>query len=88
MPFYDRTMEIIRSGIRSSARLPEEYFTGTVRFDSVIEVHEGSNLLAGHVNFEPGARTNWYTHPSWQALIITFGRGFVQREGGKIEEVQ
>jgi len=81
-------MDIIRSGARPSTRMPAEYFTGTVRLDPVIDAHEGSSLLAGHVTFEPGARTNWHTHPKGQALIITFGRGFVQREGGTVEDVQ
>ena len=40
------------------------------------------------VTFEPGARTAWHTHPLGQTLIITSGRGRVQRDGGPIEEVQ
>lgn len=81
-------MEIIHNGKRSSVKGPEDWFTGTVRIDPVLDLHEGSDLLAGHVTFEPGARTNWHTHPKGQALIVTFGRGYVQREGGKIEEIQ
>lgn len=81
-------MEIIRSGTRSSIHVPAEYFTGKVRLDPVIDAHEGSSLLAGHVTFEPGARTNWHTHPRGQALIITFGRGYVQRDGGPVEEIK
>ena len=41
-----------------------------------------------HVTFEPGARTAWHTHPLGQTLIITSGLGWVQREGGPIEEVR
>jgi quercetin dioxygenase-like cupin family protein len=37
--------------------------------------------------FEPGARTAWHTHPLGQVLIITGRAGWVQREGGPIEEV-
>jgi quercetin dioxygenase-like cupin family protein len=40
------------------------------------------------VTFEPGARTAWHTHPLGQTLIITAGLGWVQTEGGSIEEVQ
>jgi quercetin dioxygenase-like cupin family protein len=40
------------------------------------------------VTFEPGARTAWHTHPLGQTLVITSGLGWVQREGGPIEEVQ
>ncbi|SIS80852.1 hypothetical protein SAMN05878426_10536 [Phaeovulum vinaykumarii] len=39
------------------------------------------------MTFEPGARTAWHTHPAGQTIIITFGRGRVQREGGPVEEV-
>ncbi len=39
------------------------------------------------VTFEPGARTAWHTHPLGQTLIITAGCGWVQREGGPVEEV-
>jgi quercetin dioxygenase-like cupin family protein len=43
---------------------------------------------AGQVTFEPGARTAWHTQPLGQKLIITAGLGWVQREGGPIEEVR
>ena len=42
----------------------------------------------GSVTFEPGARTAWHTHPLGQTLIITAGLGWVQTEGGPIEEVR
>ena len=40
------------------------------------------------VTFEPGARTAWHTHPLGQTLIVTFGCGRAQREGGPIEEIR
>ena len=40
------------------------------------------------VTFEPGARTAWHTHPLGQTLIVTSGCGFVQREGGPVEEIR
>jgi quercetin dioxygenase-like cupin family protein len=39
------------------------------------------------VTFEPGVRTAWHTHPLGQTLIVTAGCGWVQREGGSIEEI-
>lgn len=47
-----------------------------------------SRDLAANVTFEPGARTAWRTHPLGQTLIITSGLGWVQRDGGPIEEVR
>ena len=43
---------------------------------------------AGQVTFEPGARTAWHTHPLGQTLIVTAGLGWVQREGGQVEEIR
>ena len=43
---------------------------------------------AGHRRFEPGARTAWHTHPLGQTLIVTSGLGWVQREGGPLEEIR
>jgi quercetin dioxygenase-like cupin family protein len=40
------------------------------------------------VTFEPGARTAWHTQPLGQTLIVTAGCGWVQREGGPIEEIR
>jgi len=45
-------------------------------------------LNVGSVTFEPGARTAWHKHPLGQTLIITAGLGWVQTEGGQIEEVR
>ena len=42
---------------------------------------------SGHL-FEPGARTAWHTHPLGQTLVVTAGLGWVQREGGPIEEIR
>jgi quercetin dioxygenase-like cupin family protein len=42
-------------------------------------------LQGAHVTFEPGSRTAWHTHPLGQTLIVTFGRGLVQRWGGPVE---
>jgi quercetin dioxygenase-like cupin family protein len=43
---------------------------------------------APQVTFEPGARTAWHTHPLGQTLIVTAGLGWVQREGGPVEEIR
>src|ERR1041384_5201156 len=81
-------MEIIRAGSQASRPGPAEWFTGTVRIDPLFPVREPGRASAGSVTFEPGARTAWHTHPLGQTLIITSGVGWVQREGGPIEEVR
>jgi quercetin dioxygenase-like cupin family protein len=81
-------MDIKRSGSQPSAKGPADYFTGTVRIDPLFEAPEPARVRAAHVTFEPGARTAWHTHPLGQALIVTSGRGRVQRWGGPIEEIR
>lgn len=81
-------MEIYKSGSRPSGKGPEDWFTGTVRIDPLFSPGEPARASGAHVTFEPGARTAWHTHPLGQTLIVTFGRGLVQREGGPIEEIR
>jgi quercetin dioxygenase-like cupin family protein len=81
-------MEIIRSGSQSSRKAPAEYFSGAARLDPLFQPHDPSRVSGGSVTFEPGARTAWHTHPLGQTLIITSGLGWVQRDGGPIEEVR
>jgi quercetin dioxygenase-like cupin family protein len=81
-------MQITRAGSQPSNKGSPEYFTGTVRIDPLFLVREPSRVSAASVTFEPGARTAWHTHPLGQTLIITAGVGWVQREGGPVEEVR
>jgi quercetin dioxygenase-like cupin family protein len=82
------TMEITRGGSQPSRKGPAEYFTGSVRVDPLFQAPDPARVSGGHVTFEPGARSAWHTHPLGQTLIITSGLGWVQREGGPIEEVR
>jgi len=81
-------MDIKRSGSQASAKGPADWFTGTVRVDPLIQTTAPARVGGAAVTFEPGARTAWHTHPLGQMLIVTFGRGWVQREGGPIEEIR
>ena len=81
-------MDIKRSGSEASRKGPAEWFTGAVRVDPLFQAPEPARVGGGHVTFEPGARTRWHTHPLGQTLIITSGLGWVQREGGPIEDVR
>lgn len=81
-------MEITKTGTQPSVKGPSDWFTGNVRIDPLFEANETRRAASAQVTFEPGARTAWHTHPLGQTLIITFGLGWVQREGGPIEEVR
>jgi quercetin dioxygenase-like cupin family protein len=80
-------MNITRIGTQPSFKGPEDWFTGAVRIDPLFDANEARRGAANTVTFEPGARTAWHMHPLGQTLIITAGCGWVQREGGPVEEV-
>jgi quercetin dioxygenase-like cupin family protein len=81
-------MEIKRNGSRPSAKGAADYFTGGVRIDPLFQAPDPARAAGASVTFEPGARTAWHTHPLGQTLIITAGLGWVQRQGGLIEELR
>src|SRR5204863_1934726 len=82
------TMEIMRAGSKPSGKGPADWFTGTVRIDPLFTAPAPARVAGAVVTFEPGARTAWHTHPLGQTLIVTLGCGWVQREGGPIEEIR
>ncbi len=80
-------MKVIRSGSQPSVVGPADWFTGAVRIDPLFPADAPARAAGNMVTFEPGARTAWHTHPLGQALIVTFGLGLVQRDGGPVEEI-
>ena len=81
-------MQITRAGTQPSNRGPADWFTGAVRLDPLFTAPAPARVVGAAVTFEPGARTAWHTHPLGQTLLVTFGLGWVQRDGGPIEEVR
>jgi quercetin dioxygenase-like cupin family protein len=81
-------MEIKRAGTQPSGKGPADWFTGDVRIDPLFQATLPAFVQGASVTFEPGARTAWHTHPLGQTLIITAGCGWVQRDGGPIEEIR
>ncbi len=81
-------MEIKRSGSQPSAKGPTDWFAGMVRIDPLFQAPTPARVSGSAVTFEPRARTAWHTHPLGQTLIVTFGLGWVQRDGGPIEEIR
>jgi quercetin dioxygenase-like cupin family protein len=62
-------------------RTPQEYFTGTAWINRLVQQDETGTYSIGNVVFEPGARTNWHTHPAGQILIVLDGKGWYQEKG-------
>jgi quercetin dioxygenase-like cupin family protein len=81
-------MQIKRAGSQPSRPGPGDYFTGAVRIEPLFEASAPARAAGVSVTFDPGARTAWHTHPLGQTLIVTAGVGWVQREGGPVEEVR
>lgn len=82
----DPGIAVSREGDRKTTPGDPKYFTGRVSitplFDSNADSAAG-NDSSGQVQFRPGARTAWHTHPSPQRLIVTDGTGWVQEWGKK-----
>jgi quercetin dioxygenase-like cupin family protein len=56
-------------------------FTGTVWLNMMGATDSTMHVSYGNVTFEPGARTNWHSHPGGQILFITGGIGYYQALG-------
>jgi quercetin dioxygenase-like cupin family protein len=83
----ERTV-VSTNGSRPSAKGAPQNFTGSVIVDSLYAASESTSSTGGLVTFEPGARSAWHTHPAGQVLIVTFGTGWVQEEGGRKREIK
>jgi quercetin dioxygenase-like cupin family protein len=78
-------VDVIPADARASRPGPADYFTGRVWIDEIAVCPPPSRLHIARVTFEPGARTNWHTHPVSQVLHVLSGVGRVQKEGEPIQ---
>jgi len=83
-----QTLVISRAGSRPIEAAPEANFTGDVRVERLYPAVDPSHSSGGIVNFAPGARTAWHSHPGGQILIVTAGTGRVQIWGQPIQEIR
>jgi len=60
---------------------PAVNFTGNAFNSPLVPNDSIYNTVVGNVYFEPGARSNWHSHPAGQILIITDGVGYHQIKG-------
>lgn len=66
----------------------KDLFTGNVYYIGLVDADSTFTTAIGNVYFEPGARSNWHSHPAGQILIITDGIGYHQMEGKPIEIIK
>lgn len=68
-------------------RGPEGWSTGAVWMDTS-PAGPSPDASVFRVLFEPGARTNWHTHPEGQILFVITGTCRVAREGEPPTDVE
>lgn len=78
--------EINRKDDQKANPGPADNFTGNATVTMLFQRDEPSRVSGARVHFEPGARTNWHTHPLGQTLIVTEGVGWTQVEDGPVME--
>jgi quercetin dioxygenase-like cupin family protein len=79
-------LQVVSSKDMETRRGPEDWFTGDVWLETASVPKPGAGLF--RVLFEPGARTNWHTHPEGQFLFVVTGAGRAGTEGGPVEEIE
>lgn len=66
----------------SWGQAPEQDFTGRAWFGPMAQPDDEAEAVVLGVAFEPGARTNWHSHPGGQVLYCVSGLGLVANEDG------
>ena len=56
-------------------------FVGTAHMKRLADARDGAPVVVYHVEFEPGARTNWHSHSGAQWLLIIEGCIRIQKWG-------
>jgi quercetin dioxygenase-like cupin family protein len=78
-------MQVVSSRDMETRRGPGDWFTGDVWMQAASVPQPGAGIF--RVLFEPGARTNWHTHPEGQFLFVVTGSGRAGSEGGPVVEL-
>lgn len=68
--------------------LSKAWFTGNAFLSPLVGKDKNNEFSAGSVTFEPGARTNWHTHPKGQVLIVIEGNGYYQEKGKPAQPIK
>lgn len=86
-PTSGEALQVVPPG-RSPSPAPASNFTGSVVVTSGFKGTDPSRLGGATVTFQPGARSNWHTHPFGQLLVVTAGEGRVQIDGGAVRVIR
>lgn len=69
-------------------KLSNKWFVGDAFLQPLVSRDKNNDFVVGSVTFEPGARTNWHTHPKGQVLIVTEGEGIYQEKGKTAQKIK
>lgn len=78
---------IVRANARPAVAGTPANFTGEASVRPIVDASQMGRTTIGEVVFHPGARSRWHTHPGGQAITVTQGCGWTQREGGPIVRI-
>lgn len=76
-----------QSGSQESAvfekgeKITNKNFTGSAWLKILVVADSLNQTSIGSVTFEPGARTNWHSHPAGQIILALDGVGYYQEKG-------
>ncbi|GAA4437405.1 hypothetical protein GCM10023188_31560 [Pontibacter saemangeumensis] len=62
-------------------KISNNNFTGIAWLNSLVTPDSINQNAVGSVTFEPGARTNWHSHPAGQIILALEGEGYYQEKG-------
>lgn len=68
--------------------LPKDWFTGNAFITTLVARDKNNDFTTASITFEPGARTNWHTHPKGQILLVIEGNGFYQEKGKPAQPIK
>jgi quercetin dioxygenase-like cupin family protein len=80
-------MKVFRSPDVAPEVADPKNFCGRAHVKRVASIQEDERASVYWVRFEPGGRTNWHSHSGVQFLLVTEGRGRIQKWGEAAREI-
>ncbi|MCX2740118.1 cupin domain-containing protein [Pontibacter anaerobius] len=62
-------------------KIENNNFKGNAFLTMLVQADSINQNSVGSVTFEPGARTNWHSHPNGQIILVLDGEGYYQEKG-------
>ena len=63
--------------------IANDNFVGNAWLEMLVFADSINQNSVGSVTFEPGARTNWHSHPNGQIILALEGEGYYQEKGSE-----